>query len=100
MMPSGSSRITTAILQSKGFSHEEFPDGWYWFIKPVADTEQSKYVAEALGYESLDVAMVDDEIIVQVDDSLEHWSFVFGSDSGDMEIETAQQLLAQLPELR
>ena len=42
--------ITTTMLKSAGFKHEEFPDGWFWVFKPT-DAEERVKLSNILGYQ-------------------------------------------------
>lgn len=82
-------------LISLNFKYEEFPDGWFWYLAP--DDIAGKFaLAAALGECVFSAEDLPDPLILQVDSSLKHWSFVCGCNLGDLEEAEVTKILERL----
>ena len=95
-----SAEITAEILENKGFTYQQFPDGWYWFIEPATTSQTAKAIAALLGHKEPDTEELSDgEIILQCSSNLKDWFFVFGADVGTLDKSAIQiqEFLIGLP---
>lgn len=91
--------IDTKILETCGFVHEEFPDGWFWHINPTPESQEARIIAKALGFSEADADEWADAIILQMSDE-GVWTYVFGSDVGQLTTEEAEGILDQIANLK
>lgn len=87
--------ITTTVLKSAGFKHEEFPDGWFWVFKPT-DAEERVKLSNILGYQQTASDFVPNTIIVQTDGTLTDWQYAYGPDYGEMSYKAVIKTLEYL----
>lgn len=89
--------ITKHRLKALNFKHEQFPDGWFWYLEPdSSETELRKKLSYALGYaEDVDEDIAD-TIILQVDDTLQNWQYIYDADAGPLSVEDAEQVLSAI----
>lgn len=87
--------ITQALLQQLGFKHEKFPDGWFWFLNPQDEVGMLR-LSKAMGFEETIAADLPDTIILQVDDALEIWNYVYGAEVGNLNNNVAVAVLSDL----
>ena len=88
--------ITTEMLEKYGFKHEKFPDGWFWHTEP--DTKVRLKLSKILGYQASSLEDIPDDFIIQTDDSLIDWQFVYGADVGSMSYKEVVETLNYLDE--
>lgn len=89
--------ISIERLRALHFRHEQFPDGWFWYLEPDSnETGLRKKISCALGYpEDVDEDIAD-TIILQVDDALQNWQYVYDADVGSLSVEEAERVLSAI----
>lgn len=75
--------ITPELLQTIGFKYDKFPDGFFWHITASTDAEKVR-LSKALGMAEDVVEDIPDDVIIQTDDGLTDWQYVYGADAGPM----------------
>lgn len=88
--------ISAELLLQNGFSHEQFPDGWFWYIRLSEEDPRFAPVAHALGYTNLDLMELSDTLLIQCDDKLSNWMMVFGPDVGPIEESEVHAVLEEI----
>lgn len=91
--------INEKTLLLCGFVHEQFPDGWFWYIRPAPDSQEAKIIGKALGFSEIDSDAWPDNIILQMSDE-GVWTYVFGVDVGQLAAEEAESILNQIANLK
>lgn len=91
--------IDKKILKDCGFIHEKFPDGWFWHINPSPESQEARIIAKALGFSEADADEWADAIILQMSDE-GVWTYVFGSDVGQLTTEEAEGILDKIANLK
>ena len=68
------------VLRELGFTHKQYPDGWFWCIQPDLGSEAAKTVSVALGYEGDYTENLPDgfTIIFQCSNDFVSWTYVCG----------------------
>lgn len=88
-------KVNADTLIKCGFRHQQFPDGWFWFIQPETN-EGALKLAQAMGFITDDLDELPDTIILQCEDSFKNWSYVYGPEVGTMTDEEAVDILRRL----
>ena len=88
-------KITQALLRQLGFKHEKFPDGWFWFLNPQDEVGMLR-LSKAMGFEETIAADLPDTILLQVDDALEIWQYVYGAEVGNLNNDEAVAVISDL----
>ena len=91
--------INEKTLLLCGFVHEQFPNGWFWYIRPAPDSQEAKIIGKALGFSEIDSDAWPDNIILQMSDE-GVWTYVFGVDVGQLAAEEAESILNQIANLK
>lgn len=87
--------INSEVLSALGFRHEEFPDGWFWYLHP--ETERDILALSiALGMAGSEADALPDTVILQCDDTLTNWSYVYGPEVGSLSVAEAEDILSLL----
>ena len=87
--------VNAEKLKALGFSHQQFPDGWFWFIQPV-EYEKAVALAQAMEFMAEEADDLPDTIILQCDDTFTNWSYVYGPEVGSLTEEDALSILRRL----
>ena len=86
-----------ALLTKLGFKHQEYPDGWFWYIMPSVGTAEFVALATALGYDHLDLQCIPDCCaIFQCNDKFEDWQHVIAADNESDDEDTVVAILEAL----
>lgn len=92
-------KVTKELLEQLGFQHSQFPDGWFWYLSPDTD-EGIRELGMALGFIQSDVDELPDTIILQCEDTITAWDYVYGPEVGPLTAEAAETVLARLAAAR